>query len=97
MYITGISIVKNEEDVIESFLRYNLKIMDQICIIDNGSTDGTVNIINALVNEGFPISLIINPGEFNQIEMTNDLLLRVVSGELELFRRLLFLLMQMSS
>lgn len=81
MYITGISIVKNEEDVIESFLRYNLKIMDQICIIDNGSTDGTVNIINALVNEGFPISLSINPGEFNQIEMTNDLLLRVVSGE----------------
>ncbi len=81
LYITGISIVKNEEDVIESFLRYNLKIMDHIYIIDNGSADGTVDIINALINEGFPVSLIINPGEFNQIKMTNDLLLRVVSGE----------------
>lgn len=81
MHIIGIAVVKNEEDVIESFLRYNLKVLDQICIIDNGSTDGTVDIINALVNEGFPVSLIVSPGEFNQIKMTNDLLMRVVSGE----------------
>lgn len=50
--------VKNEVDIIESFIRYHLKIFDEMIILDNGSTDETVNIINKLIYEGLPLILI---------------------------------------
>lgn len=46
MKIVSITMVKNEVDIIESFVRYHLKIFDEMIILDNGSTDETVNIIN---------------------------------------------------
>ena len=33
--------VRNENDVIESFVRHNLELMDEMHIIDHGSSDGT--------------------------------------------------------
>ncbi|ENU81550.1 hypothetical protein F975_00158 [Acinetobacter sp. ANC 3789] len=49
--------VKNEEDIIENFIRWNMKFLDSLYIIDNNSTDGTVDIINQLISEGFNITL----------------------------------------
>lgn len=37
--------VKNEVDFIEKWLRHNLQIADEITIIDNGSTDGTLDVL----------------------------------------------------
>ena len=53
----GFSMVKNEEDIIENFIRWNMKFLDSLYIIDNNSTDGTVDIINHLISEGFNITL----------------------------------------
>lgn len=53
-----ISKVKNEADIIETFLRYHVNIFDNIIVIDNGSLDGTYEIINALIKEGLPIELV---------------------------------------
>jgi hypothetical protein len=47
--------VKNEMDIIESFIRYNLNIVDGMIILDNGSTDNTLNIIKKLKDEGLPV------------------------------------------
>lgn len=81
MYVVGIAIVKNEEDIIESFIRYNLEILDQLCIVDNGSVDGTTNIIEALIGEGYHVELMREPGEFNQFGIMNDMLKRLAAGE----------------
>ena len=81
MNIIGITNVKNEEDIIESFIRYNMKILDQLFIVDNGSTDGTLDIINSMINEGFPVTLTHRIGEFNQIEIMNELLSNVLYGK----------------
>ena len=80
MQIFGISLVKNEEDIIESFVRYNLLIMDRMIIIDNGSTDGTLSILEAMVNEGLPISLTSDVGDYNQIRIMNRALSEVIHG-----------------
>jgi len=45
-----IAFIKNEEKLIESFIRYHQKIVNQIIIVDNGSTDNTIDIIKKFDN-----------------------------------------------
>ena len=40
-----VSFIKNEIDFIESFIKYHIDIFDSIYFIDDGSTDGTLEII----------------------------------------------------
>ena len=79
--ITGFVLVKNEEDIIESFIRYNMSILDLLIIIDNGSVDDTLEIINNLLKEGLNIVLERNSTlEFNQIKISNYYLRKIASG-----------------
>jgi SAM-dependent methyltransferase len=57
----GISMVKNEADVIEAFVRHNLGFMDALVIIDNDSADGTREILVQLQQDGLPIILFDDP------------------------------------
>lgn len=57
MRIVGIACVRDEEDVIESFVRHNIVYLDKIYIIDNLSRDRTSGILSALVQEGLPIEV----------------------------------------
>jgi hypothetical protein len=57
-----VSFIKNEEELIESFILYHRQIADKITIIDNGSTDNTLNIITKYLNDN--ISLIIDNSNF---------------------------------
>ena len=44
-----ISMIKNEEKIIERCIESALPILDAICITDTGSTDDTVNIVNNII------------------------------------------------
>ena len=57
MRIVGIACVRDEEDVIESFVRHNIVYLDKIYIIDNLSRDKTAGILSALAQEGLPIEV----------------------------------------
>lgn len=57
MRCVSVSMVKNEADVIEAMVRHNAQYLDHMTIIDNGSTDGTLQILTALRDEGLPIDL----------------------------------------
>lgn len=57
MKIASITMVKNESDIIESFVRYNLNVVDEMIILDNGSTDETLKILNKLKDENLPIHI----------------------------------------
>ena len=56
--VISFSLVKNEEDIIELFVRHNLQYFSHMYIADNLSSDGTFDILLALKNEGLPITLI---------------------------------------
>ena len=51
MLLIGVSVVKNESDIIESFIRYNARFLDHMFVIDNGSTDTTPEILRRLGDE----------------------------------------------
>ena len=59
--IAAISMVRNEADIIESFVRHTLTFADRLFIGDHNSTDNTVKIIERLKSEGLPISVINLP------------------------------------
>jgi len=50
-----IAMVKNECDIIEQWVRHNIQFCDAMLIFEDGSTDGTVDILNALYEEGMPL------------------------------------------
>lgn len=57
MRISSVSIVRNESDIIESFIRYNLQFLDHMWIIDHNSADPTRTIIQRLIKENLPLTL----------------------------------------
>jgi Glycosyl transferase family 2 len=50
--------LRNEADVVESFVRHNLALLDGLAIVDHGSSDGTSEILDALVAEGLPLDVV---------------------------------------
>ncbi|MEE0942222.1 MAG: glycosyltransferase [Methanobrevibacter sp.] len=67
MKVVSITMVKNEVDIIESFVRYHLNIVDEMIILDNCSSDETPVIITKLIDEGLPIIFITDSdSNYNQ-------------------------------
>lgn len=80
MSALAISMVKNEADIIEASIRHNLHHVDLMVVIDNGSSDGTRQILEKLREEGLPLVLFDDPvfGHF-QSEKVTEVYRRVVS------------------
>lgn len=55
MLLIGISMVKNEADIIEAFVRHNMQFLDLLYVLDHSSFDGTREILSQLIKEGYPI------------------------------------------
>lgn len=68
-FIIALSMVKNEEDIIEPFIRHNLEYIDLFCVIDNGSFDNTRTILRKMQKEGLPLVVLDDPIKaYNQEE-----------------------------
>jgi hypothetical protein len=57
MRIVGATIVRNEADLIEAFVRHQLGLLDELLVIDHGSTDRTPTIVRQLAAEGLAVRL----------------------------------------
>jgi hypothetical protein len=68
MRLVAVSVVKNEADIIEAFVRHTVAWTDHHLIFDHDSTDGTREILQALQAEGLPLSLFRDdqPGHLQQ-------------------------------
>jgi hypothetical protein len=71
MKLIGVCIARNEADVIETFVRHNLAVLDGLTVVDHGSTDDTPAILAALVAEGLPLRVEHDASTgFDQAEIT---------------------------
>ena len=55
--IVSFTMVKNEADIVEYFVRYTANFASTLVFIDNGCFDGTIDILNKLKKEGFNIRI----------------------------------------
>ena len=58
MQLHGVTMVRNEADIVELFVRHNLSLLDGMTIVDHGSSDATPQILAALVGEGLPLTVV---------------------------------------
>ncbi len=75
MKVVSVSMVRNEEDVIELFVRHNLHVVDEMIIVDHLSSDTTVDILDSLVAEGLPIQIVkeTHPGYYQAKILTREM------------------------
>lgn len=82
MRLIAISLIKDESDIIELFLRINSRVVDKFYIVDNGSCDTTLHIINKMREEGFDITVFSQPSlDYQQSELTLKLLKTAAAQE----------------
>ena len=61
MKIVGVSMVMNEADLIELFVRYHLQILDHLLVVEHASSDATPEILRELQQEGLPLEVVTDP------------------------------------
>lgn len=78
-HIAAIGMVKNEMDIIESFVRHTLSFADELLLIDHQSSDKTAEILRSLQQEGLPLTVHTSRRvEYAQAEMTTELLYEAI-------------------
>ena len=79
MKIVSFTMVNNESEIIESFIRYNFNFLDEMYIIDNGCTDNTILILQNLINEGYKIVIYDESLEaYDQFRLDNKYLNKII-------------------
>jgi glycosyltransferase involved in cell wall biosynthesis len=74
MKIIGITMVRNEEDIVDLTIRHHLRIgCDRILVVDNGSTDQTPAILHRLEKQDDRIAWTSDPGPYRQSEVVTEL------------------------
>ncbi|WP_056970743.1 glycosyltransferase family 2 protein, partial [Liquorilactobacillus vini] len=72
MKIVSYTMVNNENEIIESFVRYNYNFVDEMVIVDNGCSDNTIEILKSLKTEGYKITLFDESlRAYDQFELDN--------------------------
>jgi hypothetical protein len=79
--LVGATVVQDAADIVEAFVRHNLTLLDGLAIVDHGSSDGTTEILAALVAERLPVFVARDesPG-FDQRGLTNSLVRHVFAS-----------------
>jgi hypothetical protein len=56
--LIGISMVRNEADIVEAWARHNLAVLDGMVVVEHGSVDRTPDILSRLQREGLRLHVL---------------------------------------
>jgi hypothetical protein len=60
MKIAGISMIRNDADIVEPFVRHTLRLLDHLLVLVHCPEDGSGEILKALHAEGLPMTLVLD-------------------------------------
>ncbi len=73
--VVAVSMVRNEQDIIEPFVRHNLDFVDAMVVLDHGSVDDTPALLDRLAAETGRLSVgRVGGFGFTQAAVTNQLI-----------------------
>ncbi|HYC71634.1 MAG TPA: glycosyltransferase family 2 protein [Opitutaceae bacterium] len=81
MKLAAVSIIKNEADIVEAFVRHTRAWTDLHLVFDHASTDGTREILCRLVAEGLPLRLYTDDALGNLQQFRSNHLARLAVAE----------------
>jgi hypothetical protein len=58
--VVGISMIRNDADIVEAFVRHCVRLLDHLFIVVHSPEDGTDEILKALHEEGLPMTLVFD-------------------------------------
>jgi hypothetical protein len=77
--LIAVAMVKNEEDIVEAFVRYHADMFDELLVLDHNSADRTLEILAKLQSEGLPLHVSwLKLPVYDQSSITRDLVLDAV-------------------
>ena len=80
--LVGLSMVRNESDIIETFIRHNLTLLNELHIVDHNSCDNTREILTLLKQEGLPIHIYhYNELEFAPERVLNHMMQHILNND----------------
>lgn len=80
--LVGLSMVRNESDIIETFVRHNLTLLDELHIIDHNSSDNTRELLTYLKVEGLSIHIYhYNELEFAPERILNQIMSHIINND----------------
>lgn len=83
--LCGLTVVRNEEDIVEASIRHNLGVLDALTVVDHGSDDATASIVEGLRAEGLPIDLVREEAiEYRQSDVTTAHARRILAAGADL-------------
>lgn len=77
-----VSVVRNELDILEAFVRYHVELFDRLVIADHRSIDGSDELLRELRSEGLPLDVRPLTAPIFRQGLTTTLLARAVAEEL---------------
>ncbi len=81
MRLIGVAMVRNEADVVETFVRHNLAFLDHLVVVDHGSTDATAELLRELRAEGLPLTIGLDRSiEFQQGRVLSEAMRRALTA-----------------
>jgi Glycosyl transferase family 2 len=79
--IVAVTRLLNEEDIVEPQVRHHAALVDHHVILDNGSSDRTLEILDGLLCEGIPLTILQNDSSIFSEVQSNTLLYNAAAGE----------------
>lgn len=81
MKLAAVAMLRNEADIVETFVRHNLRFVDRLWLIDHDSVDATPAILEALKAEGLPLEVGRDPASgFRQADRLTQLARHVLAS-----------------
>jgi len=82
MKIISFSVVRNESDILEAFVRHHAAFVDRMVIVDHRSQDNSLEILEALKAEGLPVDVrSISDFSYDQAKIYTDIAREVVQQD----------------